>query len=106
MKILLSVNYRPDIIQQEIAETLKKDKSAVLRLIDNLEKQGLVRRVVSANDRRRNIINITENGKKLVTEIDHKLQKLSALFFNDLDSADIEIFNRILNHLQNKAKTI
>jgi DNA-binding MarR family transcriptional regulator len=106
IKVLFSVNYRPDVIQQEIAETLKKDKSAVLRLIDDLEKKGLVQRVVATNDRRRNIIHITENGKKLVAEIDSKLQELSAIFFNDLNNADIEAFNRVLEHIQSKAKTV
>ncbi|MDR0680951.1 MAG: MarR family transcriptional regulator, partial [Dysgonamonadaceae bacterium] len=67
--ILLAVNYKADLIQQEIAEILKKDKSAVLRHLDNLEQKNLVQRIVSPTDRRRNIIRITETGKQFIDEV-------------------------------------
>ena len=106
MGILWLVNYRPDLIQQEIAETLKKDKSAVLRLIDTLEKKGLLQRNVAATDRRRNIINITDKGKALVSNIDNRINELSLQLFNGLNPTDIEIFCKVLNHLSNKATEI
>ena len=106
MGILWLVNYRPDLIQQEIAETLKKDKSAVLRLIDTLEQKGLVQRNVVASDRRRNIINITDKGKALVSDIDNRINELSLQLFDGLSTTDMETFSKVLNHLSSKANGI
>jgi DNA-binding MarR family transcriptional regulator len=73
--ILLAVHYNnsnTDVIQQDIAEIIKKDKSVVLRQIDSLEKKNLLQRIIDVNDRRRNIIKITDKGMKFVGELNVK----------------------------------
>ena len=78
--ILLAVHYYSnDMIQQDIAEIVKKDKSSVLRRIDILEKKYLVQRIVDQNDRRRNIIKITDEGIKLINKINIKLDEFFSL---------------------------
>jgi MarR family transcriptional regulator for hemolysin len=106
--ILLAVHHHNsmDVIQQDIAEIIKKDKSAVLRQIDNLEKKCLVQRTVDPNDRRRNIIKVTDKGMKLVDEINVKLDELYALLSEGLDASDTEMFRSVLNHLRNRAKSL
>lgn len=51
--------------QQEIANSLRKDKTSVTYLIDNLTKRGLVLRVGGNDDRRNKIIHLTQNGEQL-----------------------------------------
>jgi DNA-binding MarR family transcriptional regulator len=105
--ILLAVYYNSaDIIQQDIAEIIKKDKSVVLRQIDNLEKKDLVQRIVDSNDRRRNIIKVTDKGMKLVDEINVKLDELYTLLSEGLDVSETETFHRVLNHLRKRAKSL
>lgn len=105
--ILLAIHhFDTDVIQQEIAEVVKKDKSSVLRQIDTLEKKNLVQRVVDPNDRRRNIVKITENGVKLIDEINIKLDELFSLLSKGLNASDIATFNNVLNHLRNKARML
>ena len=105
--ILLAVHYyNNDMIQQDIAEIVKKDKSAVLRQIDILEKKNLVQRIVDKNDRRRNIIKITNEGVKLVDEINIKLDEFFSLLSHELKPSEIKMFNRVLNHLRNKARVL
>jgi len=53
-----------------------KDQSAVIKLIDSLEKKKLIKRVVDVNDRRKNFLTITERGEKVMQqymEIEHEL---------------------------------
>jgi DNA-binding MarR family transcriptional regulator len=106
--ILLVVHHcnSMDLIQQDIAEIIKKDKSVVLRQIDNLEKKNLVQRTVDPNDRRRNIVKVTDEGVKLVNEINVKLNGLYSLLSEGLDASETETFYRVLNHLRNKAKAL
>jgi DNA-binding MarR family transcriptional regulator len=51
--------------QQELCNHSFRDKPSITRLVDNLEKQKLVKRVASKEDRRVNRIYLTETGKNL-----------------------------------------
>ena len=51
-----------EMTQQSIAYIIQKDKNSVTQFIDNLEKKGLVQRVVDASDRRVNNIKLSKTG--------------------------------------------
>ena len=51
--------------QQQIADTIIKDKNSVVKLIDGLEKKELVKRVANVDDRRQNLIELTPLGKEI-----------------------------------------
>jgi len=105
--ILLTVHYSDtEAIQQDIADIVKKDKSAVLRQIDNLEKKNLVQRTVAPNDRRRNIIHITDEGLSLINEVNNKLDEIQSFLSDGLEASDLDIFYKVLNHFRTKAKTL
>lgn len=53
------------ISQQELCNASFRDKPSITRLVDNLEKLQLVRRVASDSDRRMNMIFLTKQGQKL-----------------------------------------
>ncbi len=51
--------------QQELCNRTFRDKPSITRLIDNLEKQNLVKRTVSTEDKRINLISLSESAKEL-----------------------------------------
>lgn len=51
--------------QQQLCEATFRDKPSITRLVDNLEKLKLVKRVASKSDRRINQVFLTEAGKEL-----------------------------------------
>jgi DNA-binding MarR family transcriptional regulator len=51
--------------QQELCNATFRDKPSITRLVDNLEKLQLVKRVASESDRRINKIQLTKQGLKL-----------------------------------------
>ncbi|MBM3413981.1 MAG: MarR family transcriptional regulator [Bacteroidetes bacterium] len=53
------------ISQQELCKASFRDKPSITRLVDNMEKTGLVKRVAAANDRRVNLIYLTKDGQQL-----------------------------------------
>lgn len=107
IKVLLAVYYsNEDVIQQKIADAVRKDKSAVLRQIDNLEKKNLVQRVIDPNDRRRNIIRVTSDGIDLINQINEKLDELFTILSDGLSVSDLNTFDMVLAHFRNKAKTL
>lgn len=56
------------ISQQELCNATYRDKPSITRLVDNLEKAGLVKRVAAENDRRINRIYLTKQAQKLQEE--------------------------------------
>ena len=53
------------ISQQELCNATFRDKPSITRLVDNLEKLQLVKRVSSDSDRRMNMIFLTKQAQKL-----------------------------------------
>lgn len=53
------------ISQQELCNATFRDKPSITRLVDNLEKLKLVKRVSSKEDRRMNMIFLTSEARKM-----------------------------------------
>ncbi|HUQ65056.1 MAG TPA: MarR family transcriptional regulator [Flavitalea sp.] len=51
--------------QQDLCMRTYRDKPSITRLVDNLEKLQLVKRVASASDRRINLVYLTRQGIKM-----------------------------------------
>ena len=56
------------ISQQELCNATFRDKPSITRLVDNLERLNLVKRVASDNDRRINLVYLTKQAQKLEGE--------------------------------------
>jgi DNA-binding MarR family transcriptional regulator len=56
------------ISQQELCNATFRDKPSITRLVDNLEKLNLVKRVAAENDRRLNLVYLTKQAQKLQEE--------------------------------------
>lgn len=56
------------ISQQELCNATYRDKPSITRLVDNLEKLQLVKRVPSESDRRINLVFLTRQAQKLQDE--------------------------------------
>ena len=92
------------IIQQVICDLTHKDKPSVTRLIDNLEKKNLVKRVPDPVDRRNNHIHLTGSGaalKQKTTEVMHGIvnHALGGISSDELDRAKY-VLQRIMHNLE------
>jgi DNA-binding MarR family transcriptional regulator len=89
--------------QQELCNRTFRDKPSITRLIDNLEKQSLVKRMPSKTDRRINLVCLTEPAKNLQQlTIDLANQTMSeALIGVKKEDIDIvkEVFQRVYDNL-------
>ena len=66
--VLYHLFKKEGISQQELCNATFRDKPSITRLVDNLEKSNLVKRVPSDNDRRINLIFLTKQAQKLQDE--------------------------------------
>ncbi|KFF11003.1 MarR family transcriptional regulator [Chryseobacterium soli] len=67
---ILGLLWRNDgINQQEISNTISKDKSSITYLINSLVKKGLVERLENKNDRRHKQIFLSIKGREIVETV-------------------------------------
>jgi MarR family transcriptional regulator for hemolysin len=88
---------KEEVIQKDVSELLGKDKSAVLRMIDQLEEQELVRRVVDLKDRRKNCLMITKQGTRLLEQYQVLENELIKEISDGLEQEEIAVFNKIID---------
>ncbi len=65
---LYYMNRNPEQKQTELAERLNCKSAALARLLDRMEKDGMLTRSVNAENRRSNRIELTEKGRRLCAE--------------------------------------
>ncbi len=84
------------IRQHELAKRLGVDNTAVVRLLLNLEEEGLVRREEDSRDRRAKLIRLTETGRELAERIVKIRKDLREEILKDVSLEDIEAAERLL----------
>ena len=94
---------KEEVILKDMAEKLGKDKSAILRMIDLLEKKELLRRAVDQNDRRKNQLLVTKKGERLIAEFRNVEFELNSELLEGLSDTDMQTFYKVVNHITVKA---
>ena len=89
--------------QQELCNRTFRDKPSITRLIDNLEKQSLVKRMPSKTDRRINLVCLTEPAKNLQQLTKHLANQTMSEALVGVKKEDIDIvkdvFQRVYDNL-------
>jgi len=103
--LLHSINREEDdVIQNDMAEIMGKDKSVIMRLIDSLEEKELIRRVAHANDRRKNYLMVTKKGEMVIKKILQIENELMEELQQGLTSSDMNTFNKVVNQIKSNSK--
>ena len=86
-----------EMTQQSIAYLIQKDKNSVTQFIDNLEKKGLVNRVVDSSDRRVNNIRLSKAG--MAMKDNTKIVAIDVLndIVDGISEEDLKTFVKVLN---------
>jgi DNA-binding MarR family transcriptional regulator len=81
--------------QQELCNRTFRDKPSITRLIDNLEKQKLVKRMPSKEDRRINLVCLTETAKLLQDKTIELANQTMDEALVGVHKSDIEIVKQV-----------
>jgi len=101
LRILTS---QEESIQSDLAEIMQKDKSAIMRHVDQLEKLGFVVRVNDAIDRRKKHIVITETGSEVLKKCEEVITHLMGKNMQDISEEELSTFKKVLVKLKENAE--
>jgi DNA-binding MarR family transcriptional regulator len=96
----------PGISAVEVAERTMMDKVAVSRAVSKLIKSGRVDREFADADRRRSILNLTEEGRSVHDEIAPLALKFESSLLHGLSQEEIEVFTVVLERLLARARLV
>jgi DNA-binding MarR family transcriptional regulator len=90
--------------QQELCNATFRDKPSITRLVDNLEKLKLVKRISSREDRRRNLIYLTDTAKKLQEQSMEVADQTLNEALASVPAEDVELCKTVLQKVYDNLK--
>ena len=85
--------------QQQLCNRTYRDKPSITRLIDNLEKQKLLKRSSHKNDKRINLVCLTDAGRDLQDTTLELANQTMDEALHEVKKEDIEIVKKVLQQV-------
>ena len=105
-RVIAVLGRYPGLSAVEVADRTLMDKVAVSRAVTKLIKTGRIDREFADADRRRSILNLSEEGKKVHNEIAPLALEFEQQLVQNISEEDYEKFNSILEQLLDKARLL
>lgn len=93
------------IYQRKIAEIILKDRPNVTRILNILECQGYVKRVVENNKRKVSKVFMTEKGKEAYDKISPVMREMRNFIGSGIEKKDIAICLEVLGKFQSNLES-
>ena len=82
--------------QNELAAIMNLKTPTLARLLDRMERDGLVSRVESKTDKRVNYLELTENGEKMIDDLMPVGEHFNQLLLKGISDEEVKIFEGVL----------
>jgi len=93
---LSKVGLTPGVDQRTLARSIGLDTSTIAGVIDRLETRGLMQRMASPEDRRVRLLDLTEQGEKVLQAVGPDMLKAQQRILEPLSPVERDEFMRML----------
>ncbi len=105
-RVIAILGRYPGLSAVEVADRTLMDKVAVSRAVTKLIKNGRIDREFADADRRRSILNLSEQGREVHNEIAPLALQFERELLQDIGTDDYETFSAVLERLLEKARQL
>jgi DNA-binding MarR family transcriptional regulator len=105
-RVIAVLGRYPGLSAVEVADRTLMDKVAVSRAVTKLIKTGRIDREFADADRRRSILNLSEEGQKVHNEIAQLALEFEHQLIHEISEEDYAKFNSTLEQLLEKARQL
>lgn len=103
--LLLHLSRKDGCANCELAQSMGIEAATLVKLVDHMEKEGLLKRCASETDRRVKHLYLTEAGMKEVENIRSYAADLRKEVLGGLTQAEIKVALDVLNNIRNKLES-
>lgn len=97
--LLLIAEHHGQLSQKKLAEIIGKDKSSMVSIIDALTEKGYVYREINPNDRREQLLKITDKAREDMPVIKEAYAMLNNKAIEGISSENINTFYTVLQQM-------
>ncbi|MEO6089601.1 MAG: MarR family transcriptional regulator [Umezawaea sp.] len=91
--------------QQSLLDVLEVDPSVLVAILNDLEKAGLAERKRDPEDRRRHIVEMSDQGRTALTAMEGTIDTIERELLADLSSTDADQLRSLLSKVRSPAST-
>ena len=102
-RVIAVLAHAPGASAAEVAERTAMDKVAVSRAVRRLQQTGRVSRRMAAGDRRRSILELTADGRRIYARVTPALRRYEEALLTALDASEREALGTLLRRLESHA---
>ncbi len=103
---LIHLDRIEELSQTELADRLGMRKAATGTLIEGLEDKGLLERRRSQEDRRLQLVSITDAGRQVVDEVDHMAEELGTEYRRGITRSERRQLVSVLQRLRDNLRRV
>jgi len=104
--ILYMINSSCNLIQQDLANRLQKDKSLIVRQIDGLIEKLYLERLTNKEDRRKKNLILTPKGLEKMNQMTELVMMVSIKLLSGVSDSDYATFRSVLNKIQENGGSV
>ncbi|WP_042273356.1 MarR family winged helix-turn-helix transcriptional regulator [[Clostridium] dakarense] len=97
--IIRRLGEQEGISQKELSIRMKKDQTNITRLLNQLEKKGLVIRGTNNEDKRSFLAYLTEDGKEMNKKIMLVESEIMKIVFKDISEEKITLWKKVIDEI-------
>ena len=97
--VLRAIDNPQPLAQGEIARRMGIDRTTMVALIDDLQERGLVQRRQDPEDRRRNVVELTDLGQDVTRQAARAGEQAERAFLSPLSAGEAQQFKKALRAL-------
>lgn len=100
--LLLHLSRNDGCTHQQLAQHMGIEAPTLVKLVDHLEKEGLLRRCVSKTDRRVKHLYLSDAGKQVVVDIRSNAAELRKDILSDTSKEELQITYAVLQRIRER----
>lgn len=89
--------------QKELSKTIDRDQTTVVRMVNNLQSKGIIKKVINDTDKRSHFITLTNQGEELKLKLIPIVQQAHETVTNGFTKEQLETLHNLLNQLYDNA---
>lgn len=93
-----------DVFQKDLEKEFDLKRSSISLMLNNMEKNGLIKRIAVSDDARLKKIVLTQKSIELYERISIAIDSVENKIAKNLTSEEIEVFNIVLNKIRNNLR--